>query len=234
MSHTAQLTPDQALAKLQAGNHRFRAGIKSVDFMAGNRRLRELAEQGQKPFAIVLTCSDSRMPAEHLFDCGPGALFVIRVAGNVLTPEVIGSIEFAATSFDTPICLIMGHTRCGAISAAVSSELNGNPAPTRSLGAILDRIRPAVRNILDQPGAHRDEALQRRITIENVLLSTGALLNESEALQNLAKEGRFRVASALCDLSTGEIEFLGLTPSTGELEPPPVRAEANPDDTVIA
>ena len=233
MPRSNQLTPDQALAKLQAGNHRFRAGIKSVDFMTGNRRLRELAEQGQKPFAIVLTCSDSRMPAEHLFDCGPGALFVIRVAGNVLTPEVIGSIEFAATNFDTPVCLIMGHTRCGAISAAVSSEQNGNPAPTRSLGAILDRIRPAVRNILDQPGAHRDEALQRRVTVENVLLSTNALLNESQALQSLAKEGRFRVASAICDLSTGEIEVLGLTP-TDELPPPPVRAGATSDDTVIA
>src|SRR5690349_21481050 len=120
------IPPQEALAKLIKGNERFVTGLRSVESLASHLRRRELAESGQEPWAIVLSCSDSRVPAELVFDCGLGELFVVRVAGNIVAPSLIASVEFAAQSFGTPLCVVMGHSQCGAVGAAVQLEATGD------------------------------------------------------------------------------------------------------------
>src|SRR5262245_7381846 len=147
------LTASQALARLQEGNARFIANRAQAGRPSQARRA-ELVS-GQEPFAIILGCSDSRVPAELVFDEGFGDLFVIRVAGNIVAPSQIGSVEFAAARFGTRLVVVLGHTQCGAITAALE-ELTGHPtAQSRNLRSIVDRVKPSVRTLLTD-GSHDD------------------------------------------------------------------------------
>src|SRR5690349_12892168 len=130
----------EALARLKEGNQRFVTGVRSLDALLSHTRRAELATE-QHPFAIVLGCSDSRVPAEVVFDQGLGDLFVIRVAGNIVAPSQVGSVEFAAARFGTPLVVVMGHTQCGVVTAAFESIVDGAGDASRSLRSLADRVR---------------------------------------------------------------------------------------------
>src|SRR4051794_26617867 len=149
----------EALERLREGNRRFVAG-RGEDVLTTPSRRRELAD-GQEPFAIVLGCSDSRVPAEIVFDQGLGDLFVIRVAGNIVAPSGIGSVEFAAERFGTRLVVVLGHTRCGAIQATLEDLQGNGENRSRHLASIVDRIRPSVEGLLETPLKNDHDALVR-------------------------------------------------------------------------
>src|SRR6187551_2657948 len=153
------LTAVAALSRLQEGNRRFVANQTNPDSLDHARR-RALAA-GQEPFAIILGCSDSRVPAELVFDQGFGDLFVIRVAGNVVAPSQIGSVEFAAARFGTRLVVVMGHSQCGAVVATLEEVLGKTGSQSRNLRSIVERIRPSVETLLSGQGKRDPEALLR-------------------------------------------------------------------------
>ncbi len=160
------------------------------------------------PFAIILGCSDSRVPAELVFDQSLGDLFVIRVAGNIVAPSQVGSIEFAAERFGTPLVVVLGHSQCGAVCATLE-ELE-RPANSRSpnLSSIVDRIRPAVEPLLDTGhDRDRDELIARAVHA-NIRKATDQLRHGSAILERLIRERRLLVAGAHYSLETGLVEFL--------------------------
>src|SRR5256714_7879444 len=141
------MSGQEALGRLREGNQRFAASMAdTASFLSPPRRL-ALAE-GQEPFAIVLGCSDSRVPAELVFDLGFGDLFVIRVAGNIVAPSQVGSVEFAAARFGTPLVVVMGHTQCGAITATLEELAGQATSQSRNLRSIVDRVRPSVESVM--------------------------------------------------------------------------------------
>src|ERR687889_825258 len=137
----------EALERLRQGNRRFVDDVPSVQTLTNQTRRRELAS-GQNPFAIILGCSDSRVPAEIVFDQGLGDLFVIRVAGNIVAPSQVGSVEFAAARFGTRLVVVLGHTQCGAILATVEELEGASQTPSPNLQSIVDRVRPSVEPLL--------------------------------------------------------------------------------------
>jgi carbonic anhydrase len=165
-------------------------------------RRRELAN-GQAPFAIILGCSDSRVPAEIVFDQGLGDLFVIRVAGNIVAPSQIGSIEFAAERFGTRLVVVMGHSQCGAVLATLESLRRPDAAPSRNLSSIVERIRPAI-DSLQGPDA---ESLMAEAVRANVRHSVRQLRNGSESLERLTREGLV-IAGAEYSLQSGLVDWL--------------------------
>src|SRR3982751_6512199 len=171
---STQLSPDAALARLREGNHRFASGVRSLESMLSHTRRVELALT-QSPFAIVLGCSDSRVPAEIVFDQGLGDLFVIRVAGNIVAPSQVGSVEFAASRFGTRLVVVLGHSQCGAILAALE-ELQ-QPAENQSpnLRSIVDRVRPSVEGLLDSEVKYDEATLVRRAVRANIRASANQL-----------------------------------------------------------
>jgi carbonic anhydrase len=191
-----------ALDRLREGNRRFVAGVRSVEALQSRERLTRLAA-AQEPFAVVLGCSDSRAPAEILFDQGLGDLFVIRVAGNIVAPSQVGSVEFAVARFGTPLVVVLGHTRCGAIEATVDAAEASPP-----LRSIVDRIRPAVAPLLRTAAATDREELLREAARANVRVSVDHLRHGSRILEEAAAEGRLAVVGALFHLDSGEVEFL--------------------------
>ena len=196
----------EALQRLQDGNLRFSRGDGSVSNLCQTTRRQELAD-GQNPFAIILGCSDSRVPAEIIFDQGIGDLFVIRVAGNIVAPSQIGSIEFAAERFGTPLVVVLGHSRCGAICATLE-ELE-RPAESRSpnLNSIVDRIRPSVEILLNtELRKDRDKLISCAVQA-NIYTSTNQLRHGSAILERLIQEGRLLVVGAHYELDTGLVEF---------------------------
>ena len=142
----------EALDRLKEGNQRFVANARDQDATQYHTRRAELAA-GQQPFAIILGCSDSRVPAELVFDQGLGDLFVIRVAGNIVAPSQVGSVEFAAARYDTRLVVVLGHSQCGAILATLEEMQRPTENQSRNLKAIVDRVRPSVETVME---AHRD------------------------------------------------------------------------------
>lgn len=199
----------EAYELLVEGNHRFVRGLRSVETQSTPAKLKELAEKGQKPFAIVLACSDSRVPAEIVFDRGLGDLFVIRIAGNVVSPSIVASIEFAALQFGSPICVVMGHTGCGAIKATIARETEHQTAPTENLERLVGRVRPAYEKVIgDAPQLAKDPyALEAAVTNRNVLHSVSRIFELSSLLTDRVKEGKLSIRSALYDLHTGAVTF---------------------------
>ena len=183
------LTPDTALAKLLAGNQRF-ATQKVKQPHQGVFRLQEVA-QGQKPFAAILGCADSRVPVEILFDRGLGDLFTVRVAGNVATPEEIGSLEYAAL-LGTPVILVLGHERCGAVTAALADR----PVPGQ-IGSILARIQPAIAATKDRSGDPLKNAI-----IANVKNQI-TILKSSPVMTKLIEAEKLKIVGGYYDLDTG-------------------------------
>lgn len=201
----SQPTPSEALERLREGNKRFASGVRSLDAMLSHTRRADLATN-QSPFAIVLGCSDSRAPAEIIFDQGLGDLFVIRVAGNIVAPSQVGSVEFAAERFGTPLVVVLGHTQCGAIQATL--EVMGNRGSSSpNILSIVQRIRPSVETLLATDLRNDPGRLYKEAVRANVRASADHLRHGSALLEKLILEGRLLVVGAEYSLESGEVEF---------------------------
>ena len=197
----------EALERLQEGNRRFVSNVRSHDSLASEARRAEVAA-GQQPFAIVLGCSDSRVPAEIIFDQGLGDLFVIRVAGNIVAPSQVGSVEFAAGLYGTRLVVVLGHTQCGAILATIDELTNVRTNPSINVHSIVDRIRPSVAPLLARHGqAPVTDALVRDAVRENVRMSVAHLRHGSDVLEQLIEANGLAIVGAEYSLETGVVEF---------------------------
>jgi carbonic anhydrase len=196
-----------ALKRLREGNRRFVANLTATNAPSQERRTELVA--GQEPFAIILGCSDSRVPAELVFDQGFGDLFVIRVAGNIVAPSQIGSVEFAAARFGTRLVVVLGHSQCGAVSATLEELLGRAPNESRNLRSIVDRVRPAVETLLSNDHLRADpDALIRDAVRANVRASANQLRHGSELLERLIQSDGLHVVGAEYSLETGVVAFL--------------------------
>lgn len=196
----------EALERLREGNRRFVAGAPRLDLHPNQARRSELMA-GQEPFAVVLGCSDSRVPVELIFDQGLGDLFVIRVAGNIVASSQIGSIEFAAERFGTRLVVVLGHTRCGAVQATLEELQRPSEKQSPNLRAIVSRIRPAVEELLATELRHDQQALAQHAVRANVRVSANALRQGSELLERLIQKDRLCVVGAEYSLETGVVDF---------------------------
>ena len=196
----------QALDRLREGNRRFAGGIRSLETYLSQLRRSEFVA-GQAPFAVILGCSDSRVPVEIVFDQGLGDLFVIRVAGNIVAPSQIGSVEFAAERFGTRLVVVLGHTLCGAVQATLEELRQPTEKRSRNLSSIVDRIRPSVEGLLaTEPG--QDEAvLMSNAVRANVRVSANYLRHGSEVLERLIQQAGLLVVGAEYSLETGIVDF---------------------------
>ena len=195
-----------ALERLREGNHRFVNDAFAVTAVTSQSRRQEVA-MTQEPFAVILGCSDSRVPAELVFDQGLGDLFVIRVAGNVVAPSQIGSVEFAVERFGTRLVIVMGHTMCGAILATIEELQLSKEAQSRNLRSIVDRVRPAIEPLMATDLRHNHEALVREAGRANVRMSASQLRHGSQIIENLIAHDSLLVVGAEYSLSTGVVDF---------------------------
>jgi len=200
------ISATEALERLKAGNQRFVSETRDSDASSHQSRRRELAA-GQAPFAIILGCSDSRVPAEIVFDQGLGDLFVIRVAGNIVAPSQIGSIEFAAARYGTPLVVVLGHSQCGAVLATVEELGRRTEEQSRNLRSIVDRIRPSVETLLETEVAHDPDALVRHAVRANIRMSVHQLRYGSALLEQMIERGTLKVVGAEYSLETGVVDF---------------------------
>lgn len=200
------VTAQEALARLQAGNQRFVAGVRDVQTLISQLRRGELVA-GQAPFAIVLGCSDSRVPAELVFDQGVGDLFVIRVAGNIVAPSQIGSIEFAAERFGTRLVVVLGHSLCGAVQATLEELERPTEMRSPNLRSIVDRIRPAVETLLETDLRRDPAALIHYAVRANIRAAANHLRHGSQILEQLIQHDGLLVVGAEYSLETGVVEF---------------------------
>jgi carbonic anhydrase len=196
----------EALERLKAGNARFTAQLKDVDGTEGRARRPELT-MVQEPFAIILGCSDARVPAEIVFDQGLGDLFVIRVAGNIVAPSQVGSVEFAAEAFATRLVVVLGHTQCGAISATIDELQRPATKQSRNLHAIVERVRPSVESLMDTEVARDRAALSRMAVRANIRASVDHLRHGSDVLEQLIARSGVMVVGAEYAVETGVVEF---------------------------
>lgn len=200
------ISPEVALARLKAGNDRFVNGLRSIDSLTSLSRRVELATSGQRPFSIILTCSDSRVPAEIIFDVGLGDLFVVRVAGNVVAPSVIASIEYAAAALNVQLCIVLGHSQCGAVQAAVDYRKSGI-CPSENIRSLIDQIMPAVNAANHNSNIGTKECHLDDIIRHNVSHSEAELLRGSPLLSKLVADGKLAIVGATYDLKTGQASF---------------------------
>ncbi len=198
-------TAKEALEQLVSGNRRFVAGQRPADPLTSEQRA-ELA-QGQAPFAIILGCSDSRVPVELIFDQGPGALFVIRVAGNVVTLPQLGSVEFAVHELGSRLVVVLGHSECGAIKTTLDAIRRPPEHLSPGLGSLVEAIRPGVQPLLDATNGEDSGTLVSRAVRANVFAAVAQLSRESELLTPLVTAGELWIVGAEYDLQTGEVEF---------------------------
>jgi carbonic anhydrase len=202
--------PD-ALEHLREGNRRFVSGVR-VSAVLDSQTRRNAVADGQEPFAIILGCSDSRVPAEIVFDQGLGDLFVIRVAGNIVASSQIGSVEFAAERFGTPLVVVLGHSRCGAILATLEELMRPREKQSRNLRSIVDRIRPSVEGLLATELRQDPEALMRHAVRANIRASANQLRHGSDVLEQLIQQERILVVGAEYSLETGVVDFFENVP----------------------
>ena len=200
------VTAQQALQRLKEGNRRFVERVRNHEAALGASPQIHLTQE-QQPFAIVLGCSDSRVPAELVFDQGLGDLFVIRVAGNIVAPSLIGSVEFAAEQFGTRLVVVLGHSRCGAIQATL--EQLRRPAENQSpnIRSIVDRVRPSIEGLLRTELRNDEDALVRQAVRANVGVSVSHLRYGSDVLERLIQNDGLAVVGAEYSLETGEVDF---------------------------
>jgi carbonic anhydrase len=201
----------EALERLRAGNRRFVTGVRNRDSITSQARRTELAT-GQQPFAIILGCADSRVPAEIIFDQGLGDLFVIRVAGNIVAPSQVGSVEFAAEQYETRLVVVLGHSRCGVVLATLDELRRPTESQSRNLRSIVDRVRPAVEPLLKRAHSGDPEALVQEAVRANVRFSANQLRHGSEVLEQLIQSRGVMVVGADYSLETGVVEFFDGVP----------------------
>jgi carbonic anhydrase len=197
----------EALDRLREGNARFAANMGSSGTLVSDSQRVALAS-GQQPFAIILGCSDSRVPAEIVFDQGLGDLFVIRVAGNIVAPSQVGSVEFAAARYETRLVVVLGHSQCGAIIATLEELQRPTENQSRNLAAIVDRVRPSVEGLLATDLKHDLPALITQGVRANIRASVDHLRHGSQVLEQLIQNEGLRVVGAEYSLETGRVEFL--------------------------
>ncbi|MDH5454602.1 MAG: carbonic anhydrase [Gammaproteobacteria bacterium] len=189
----------EALQRLRDGNRRFVAGASSINDALSAARRAELVD-GQNPFAVILACSDSRVPVELVFDQGLGDLFVIRVAGNIVAPSQVGSVEFAAANLGAKLVVVLGHSNCGAVDATLKELAQEEATRSPNLRSIVDRIRPAL-EALDNP------SLQDAV-VANVHRSVDRLRHGSTILEELVGSGELTIVGAEYTLESGVVTFL--------------------------
>ena len=204
----------EALDRLIEGNRRFVSGDRRLGALPTKARLGELTA-GQTPFAIVLGCSDSRVPAEIVFDQGLGDLFVIRVAGNIVAPSQIGSVEFAAERFGTRLVVVLGHSQCGAVEATLEALASASSLEGSNLRSIVDRIRPSVEPLLHTGVRDDPDALARHAVRANIRAAANHLRHGSSILERLVEAGDLLVVGAEYSLESGLVDFFDGAPSTG-------------------
>jgi carbonic anhydrase len=197
--------PKEALARLRAGNQRFVNNVRSIESLAPQLGRQALVE-GQKPFAVVLSCSDSRAPSELIFDCSLGDLFVVRVAGNVVAPSIVGSIEYAIESLGTQLVAVVGHTRCGAVAATIEALTQPDVPLSSNLRDIVGRISPAVTELVQRHPAAGPELLASAIRA-NVRTASNQLRHASRSLEERVAAGTVAIVGAEYSLETGIVDF---------------------------
>ena len=201
----------EALDRLREGNRRFVSGTPRLEGVSSLTRRADLVA-GQEPFAIILGCSDSRVPAEIVFDQGLGDLFVIRVAGNIVAPSQIGSVEFAAERFGTRLVVVLGHSQCGAVLATLEELRRPTETQSRNLRSIVDRIRPAVEGLLAAGPAPDADALVGEAIRANVRAATNQLRHGSEIIERLSAHDGLLVVGAEYSLESGLVNILDDVP----------------------
>lgn len=206
------ITAIEALSRLRDGNRRFVSNQSEAGAL-GNHGHRAALAAGPEPLAIILGCSDARVPAELVFDQGFGDLFVIRVAGNVVSPSQIGSVEFAAGRYGTRLVVVMGHSQCGAVIATFEALTGRTRSPSRNLLSIVNRVRPSMETVLAAAGADvNPEAVIADAVRANVRTSANHLRHGSEVLERLIQEGTLMVVGAEYSLETGVVSFFDGVP----------------------
>ncbi len=202
MEHTSDVTPVEALARLKAGNERFVQGKCEYPNSDAARRQNVFAE-GQHPFCAVVSCSDSRVPVELIFDQGIGDVFVVRVAGNVCNGDEIASVEYAVEHLGVPLCVVLGHTRCGAVTAVVKGDpLHGN------LAQLVRKIHPAMQDARREKPASSGDALVDATARHNVLRGIADLAQQSTVIASKVNSGGLKVAGGMYDLSSGRVDWV--------------------------
>jgi len=202
----------EALQRLRDGNRRFASNASGSDAFMSHARRAELTA-GQHPFAIILGCSDSRVPAEIVFDQGLGDLFVIRVAGNIVAPSQVGSVEFAAARYGTRLVVVLGHSQCGAILSTIEELRMPTENQSRNLRAIVDRVRPSVEGLLATELSQDPEALVKQAVRANIRASVNHLRHGSQVLEQLIQDEGLLVVGAEYSLESGVVEFLDGAPA---------------------
>jgi carbonic anhydrase len=201
----------EGLDLLRDGNRRFVADVRSHDALPSRARRIELAA-GQEPFAAVLGCSDSRVPVEIVFDQGLGDLFVIRVAGNLVAPSQVGSVEFAAEQFGTRLVVVLGHSDCGAIVATLEQLQRPKENQSRNLHSIVDLVRPSVEDLLATDLRHDLPELVHQAVRANIRASVNHLRHGSEIIEQLIRNDGLLVVGAEYSLKTGVVDFFDGVP----------------------
>lgn len=199
-------TPREALERLRQGNARFARDPGRVVARMARAHRREHVSSG-RPFAAMLTCFESGMPAETVFDCAFGDLFLVSVAGNVVEPSLVGSIELAAATFSTRLAVVMGHTGCGAVKATLDVLRGRARVPSERIHDIVDRIRSAAFSVLDTAGSGSEQALLEAAVRANVRASADRLRHGSRGLEHMVREGHLAVVGAQYDDATGVVDF---------------------------
>lgn len=202
----------EALDRLREGNRRFVSDVRRHDTLTSQTRRDELAESGQEPFAIILGCSDSRVPSEIVFDQGLGDLFVIRVAGNIVASSQVGSVEFAAARFGTRLVVVLGHSQCGAVLATLEELQQVTEHQSGNLRSIVDRIRPSVEALLATELRREPDALVRHAVRANIRVSANHLRHGSQVLEQLIEKNGLFVVGAEYSLETGLVDFFDSMP----------------------
>lgn len=200
------ISAEEALQRLKEGNKRFVAGVQSVETLIKQRQRGDFIE-GQEPFAIILGCSDSRVPAEIVFDQGLGDLFVIRVAGNVVAPSQIGSVEFAAERFGTRLVVVLGHSMCGAVMATLDDLEHPSESKSTNVLSIVNRILPTVKPLYETELRNNPQKLLETAIRANIHAATNHLMHGSQMLEQLIQQGRLMIVGAEYSLETGKVEF---------------------------
>lgn len=198
-----------AIKHLKDGNQRFLNGQSNNSSDLSLRKLKEFAEIGQSPKAIILCCSDSRAPAEIVFDQDIGDLFVIRVAGNIVAPSLVGSVEFAVSTFGTELVVVMGHTKCGAITSTLQHIQNTQAIATENLHDIVSRIKPHIYTIAQMDNVSQDDKMKHAVEA-NVLASVAQLSHSSRLIEGRIKQGKMKIIGSVLDIDTGIVRFLDI------------------------
>jgi carbonic anhydrase len=205
-----KLRAREAFKRLKEGNLRFTGSMTGDAEMQGATRPK--LSKATDPFAIILGCSDARVPAEIVFDCGLGDLFVIRVAGNIVAPSLVGSVEFAAERMGTRLVVVLGHTQCGAIQATIEALEKPDASASRNLLAIVDRVRPSVEGLFATDLRQDHDALSRAAVRANIRASANHLRHGSRVLEQLIQDEALLVVGAEYSLDTGRVDFFDGVP----------------------